>query len=73
MAKLECDICLEDINAYYDISADLVYINQQLLFMASGHPQGIKSLLPGRVVILRDGVSTLRTVLVSSLYELKAS
>lgn len=60
MPKLECDICLEDINAYYDVSADLVYLNQKLLFMASGHPQGIKSLLPGRVVILRDSVSIIQ-------------
>lgn len=57
MPKLECDICLEDISTYYDVSADLVYINQELIFTASGHPQGIKSLSAGRVVILRDGVS----------------
>lgn len=57
MPKLECDICLEDINTYYDVSADLVYMNQQLLSMASTHPQGMRSFSPGRVVILRDGVS----------------
>lgn len=57
MPKLECDICLEDISTYYDVSADLVYTNQELIFTASTHPQGVKSLSAGRVVILRDGVS----------------
>ncbi|KAN0134981.1 DSHCT (NUC185) domain containing protein [Lactarius tabidus] len=55
LAKLECGICLEDINKYYDSSAALVNINQQLLKLASTHMQGLKLLSAGRVVILRDG------------------
>ncbi|KAI0068005.1 antiviral helicase [Artomyces pyxidatus] len=55
LPKLECDICLEDIHRYYDISADLVEINQLLLTLAAGHHQGSKSLASGRVVVLRDG------------------
>lgn len=56
LPKLECAICLEDINKYYDTSVALVNINQQLLKLASTHMQGLKSLSSGRVVILRDGV-----------------
>jgi antiviral helicase SKI2 len=54
--KLECEVCLEDINKYYDLSAEIVDINQQLLELASTHVQGSKSLSAGRVVVLRDGV-----------------
>ncbi|KAI0257289.1 antiviral helicase [Lactifluus subvellereus] len=55
LSKLECDICLGDINKYYDISAEIVHINQQLLGLASTHVQGSKSFSGGRVVVLRDG------------------
>lgn len=57
MRKLECDICLPDINDFYNISAEIVDRNQQLLNMAAAHPQGAKSLTGGRVVVLRDDVS----------------
>ncbi|KAI0035130.1 antiviral helicase [Vararia minispora EC-137] len=55
LAKLECDICGEDIHRYYDVSADLVDLNEQLVTLASNHIQGSKSLSTGRVVVLRDG------------------
>ncbi|RDB28581.1 hypothetical protein Hypma_015957 [Hypsizygus marmoreus] len=55
LQKLECDICLPDIYDFYDDSFDIVELNQRLLAMAISHPQGMKSLLAGRVVILRDG------------------
>ncbi|KAI9444948.1 antiviral helicase [Lactarius indigo] len=55
LPKLECDICLGDINICYDTSAAIVNTNQQLLKLASTHMQGLKSLSPGRVVVLRDG------------------
>ncbi|KAH9065893.1 antiviral helicase [Lactarius vividus] len=55
LPNLECDVCLGDINICYDSSAAIVKINQQLLKLASTHTQGLKSLSPGRVVILRDG------------------
>jgi len=55
LQKLECDICLEDMNKHYDCSAALVNINQELLKLASTHMQGLKLLSSGRVVILRDG------------------
>ncbi|TFY77479.1 hypothetical protein EWM64_g6533 [Hericium alpestre] len=55
LPKLECDICLEDIHKYYDTSADLVDLNQRIISMAASHPHGSKSLMAGRVVVLRDG------------------
>lgn len=55
LPKLECDVCLGDINICYDSSAAIVKLNQQLLKLASTHTQGLKSLSPGRVVIIRDG------------------
>jgi len=56
LPNLECDICLGDINTYYDSAAAIVNTNQQLLKLASTHMQGLKLLSSGRVVILRDGV-----------------
>ncbi|KAG6878176.1 hypothetical protein C0993_011249 [Termitomyces sp. T159_Od127] len=53
--KLECDICLPDISEFYDNALDIVTVNHKLLSMAIAHPQGAKSMLAGRVVILRDG------------------
>ncbi|KAJ7150328.1 ATP-dependent RNA helicase [Mycena filopes] len=55
LAKLSCDVCQPDINAFYDDSFAIVSSNQRLLTMAVGHPQGAKSLAPGRVIVLRDG------------------
>ncbi|KAF9469690.1 antiviral helicase [Collybia nuda] len=55
LAKLECNACLPDINAFYDDSYDILDYNRRLLVMAVSHPQGAKSLVTGRVVILRDG------------------
>ncbi|KAJ6520244.1 ATP-dependent RNA helicase [Mycena sanguinolenta] len=55
LAKLSCDVCQPDINEFYDDSFAIVSLNQRLLAMAVGHPQGAKLLASGRVVILRDG------------------
>ncbi|KAJ7750230.1 antiviral helicase [Mycena metata] len=55
LPKLSCDVCQPDINAFYDASFTIVSSNQRLLAMAVGHPQGAKSLAPGRVIVLRDG------------------
>ena len=56
MEKLSCEVCLPDINEYYDDSHDVVAINQRLISMAMCHPQGVKLLASGRVVVLHDGV-----------------
>ncbi|KAJ7269314.1 antiviral helicase [Mycena haematopus] len=55
LPKLSCDVCQPDINEFYDDSFAIVSLNQRLLAMAVSHPQGVKSLASGRVVILRDG------------------
>ncbi|KAJ7109788.1 antiviral helicase [Mycena epipterygia] len=54
LPKLSCDVCQPDINAFYDDSFTIVSSNHRLLTMAVSHPQGVKSLASGRVVILRD-------------------
>ncbi|KAG6842413.1 hypothetical protein C0991_007543 [Blastosporella zonata] len=55
LQKLECDICFPDINNFYDDCFDIATLNQRLLSMAVAHPQGAKSMMGGRVIILRDG------------------
>ncbi|KIM88714.1 hypothetical protein PILCRDRAFT_2912 [Piloderma croceum F 1598] len=55
MEKLSCEVCLPDINGYYDDSYGVVAINQNLISMAICHPQGVKLLASGRVVVLHDG------------------
>ncbi|KAH8835681.1 antiviral helicase [Flagelloscypha sp. PMI_526] len=55
LPKLECDICIPSIRSFYNNSANMVKINHNLLAMATIHPQGMKVLSSGRVVILRDG------------------
>jgi hypothetical protein len=57
LPKLECDICSPDIHVFYDTSHAITAKNMDLLMLAAQHPQGAKLLSPGRVVIVRDGVS----------------
>lgn len=52
---MTCDLCNADINPYYDISAEVVRMNKELLKVASWSPAASKILLPGRVVLLRNG------------------
>jgi antiviral helicase SKI2 len=56
LRKLDCEICLQDIDEYYDLNSLVISQTQQLIAMAADHPQGSKLLASGRVVILRDGV-----------------
>ena len=62
MRRLDCDICLQDIEDYYDTTARIIDDNQSLLSMAAVNHPGAKVLSSGRVVILRDGVSERRFV-----------
>jgi len=62
MQRLDCDICLQDIEEYYDTTVDIIDHNQRLLDMSMGNHHGAKLLSAGRVVILRDGVSKRRFV-----------
>jgi antiviral helicase SKI2 len=56
MAKLDCNICLPDIDLYYDETLEIVEKNRRLLEIALRYPEGSKILNAGRVVVLRDGV-----------------
>ena len=53
---VECDVCTQDIERYYDACHDVAKRNQSLLQLALSRPQGSKLLAPGRVVAVRDGV-----------------
>ncbi|KII94033.1 hypothetical protein PLICRDRAFT_171718 [Plicaturopsis crispa FD-325 SS-3] len=55
LPKLDCEVCLPDIERFYDLSSEITRCNEALLSKATAHPQGSKLFAPGRVVILRDG------------------
>jgi len=59
LPSLDCAICQTGIDIYYDETLVIVENNQKLLGIALEQPQGFKTLVPGRVVILRDGVRAL--------------
>ncbi|KAF8915101.1 antiviral helicase [Mucidula mucida] len=54
LAKLECDICVPDIESFYDTSHAIVLYNESLLQMVTNAARTSKLLAPGRVIILRD-------------------
>ncbi|ORX40739.1 NUC185 domain-domain-containing protein [Kockovaella imperatae] len=54
LPKVTCDKCAKDIMAFYDLSAEIVRLNTQLLKTASWNPQAGKILAPGRVIVLRN-------------------
>jgi len=56
LLKLSCEVCLVDINEFYDDSFDIVALNQIILSKAVSNHHGSKLLAPGRVVILHDEV-----------------
>ena len=62
MRRLDCGICLQDIEDYYDTTVSIIDHNQRLLSMAADTPPGAKILSSGRVLILRDGVSRRRFI-----------
>jgi antiviral helicase SKI2 len=55
LPSVECSVCKPDIEAFYDLSAEIVRINKQLMDQAAWAPG--KQLAPGRIVVLNDGVS----------------
>ncbi|KAF9021753.1 translation repressor [Hymenopellis radicata] len=54
LAKLECGICVPDIESFYDTSQAIVLYNESLLQMVTNAARVSKLLSPGRVIILRD-------------------
>lgn len=54
LPNLNCDLCTQDIDAYYDDCFDVAKKNQSLLQLAISKPQGAKLLSSGRVIVIRD-------------------
>jgi len=57
LPKVDCPICSTDIEAFYDLSAEVVRVNTGMLKSAAWATAGGKIFNPGRIVILRNGVS----------------
>ncbi|BEJ13916.1 hypothetical protein CspHIS471_0310900 [Cutaneotrichosporon sp. HIS471] len=53
LPNVECDVCSTDISAFYDLSAEVVRLNAQIMRQAAWAPG--KQFAPGRIVLLRDG------------------
>jgi len=58
MPTLDKSAISDEIRLFYALSAKLVDQSARILTMAASHPHGVKSLGAGRIVIIRDGVST---------------
>ncbi|KAG6335915.1 hypothetical protein ID866_3169 [Astraeus odoratus] len=54
LPKLECDVCLEDIDGYYEALRSIVESNNNLLKLVATSASNQHILTSGRVVILRD-------------------
>ena len=57
LPQVECTTCTKDISPFYDLSAEVVRINTQFITKASWETGLGKTLAPGRVVVLHNGVS----------------
>nr|XP_019010148.1 antiviral helicase SKI2 [Kwoniella pini CBS 10737]OCF48929.1 antiviral helicase SKI2 [Kwoniella pini CBS 10737] len=55
LPNVDCSICKVDIDAFYQLSAEIVRINQNIFKQASYAQNSGKLFVPGRVVILRNG------------------
>ncbi|CAA7264771.1 unnamed protein product [Cyclocybe aegerita] len=55
LPKLQCDVCLPDIETQYDEISDITRKNQDLYEITIAQRQASKTFFPGRVVVLRDG------------------
>ncbi|KAG8890932.1 hypothetical protein FRB98_002952 [Tulasnella sp. 332] len=55
LPKANCEICGPDIDLFYDMTREVLNVNEKIVTLASAHPQGVKILAAGRVVVLRDG------------------
>jgi antiviral helicase SKI2 len=51
-------VCGPDIKVFYDLNKEIIWRNQDLLGMAASHPAGSKIFASGRLVVLRDSVSS---------------
>ncbi|WVQ67181.1 uncharacterized protein L199_005376 [Kwoniella botswanensis] len=55
LPNVECDVCKTDIDAFYELSSEVVRLNQSIFKQASYAQNATKIFVPGRVVILRNG------------------
>ncbi|KAL7418292.1 Antiviral helicase ski2 [Cryptotrichosporon argae] len=55
LPQVDCEVCKPDIEAFYDLSAEIVRLNYDFLKMVCWAPVASKLVSPGRVVLLRDG------------------
>lgn len=53
LPNVECPTCKPDIEAFYDLSAEIVRVNTAMMNQAAWAPG--KHLVPGRIVLIRDG------------------
>ena len=56
MGRLQCSICLPDIDAYFDLSTKILGLNYELRERIVKSPVGAKSLAPGRIIIINNSV-----------------
>ncbi len=54
LPKVECPVCLPDIEAFYDISAELARLNLEVVQGAAAYNQAGRNFSAGRVVMLYD-------------------
>lgn len=52
LPELDCPVCKPDIGAFYDLSAEVVRLNTQIMTQMAWAPG--KQMVPGRIVLLRD-------------------
>ncbi|CAG8516159.1 9016_t:CDS:10, partial [Ambispora leptoticha] len=52
--KLDCTICNRDINQFYDESTRIYNLNHELIQQIVSRPIGVRTLSPGRVVIVNN-------------------
>jgi antiviral helicase SKI2 len=57
LPKVDCQVCNADIGPFYDLSSEVVRVNAYMIKQAAA-ASGAKILTPGRIVVLRDGVSS---------------
>jgi len=62
-ARLDCAICSPDIDDYYQVAAEIVKLNYHLQEVIMNSVQGVKAMIPGRVIIINTAVMTDRRLL----------
>ncbi|KAI8584384.1 hypothetical protein K450DRAFT_219603 [Umbelopsis ramanniana AG] len=56
LQQLDCMICSEDIQKYYDLSNEVLFHNRNILARIASHPVGHRALVPGRAIIINNAI-----------------